>query len=154
MRYRQRDRISAKEAIIFQPERGSVKPICLLVFLLSLIGTVLAVPDAKPTSLSDAQAAIEANMRTAEGKAYDEQMGKDLMQKYLDSLRQCKRTAGGSQESFWILLKLEKDGSVKEVLLHPVTQVGSCDREALSNAKLVPPPRGDYWVGIYLNTGH
>jgi hypothetical protein len=131
-----------------------MKPICVLVFLLSLIGTVVAVADDKPTSLSDAQAAIDANMRTAEGKAYDEQMGTDLMQKYLDSLRQCKRTAGGSQESFWILIKLDKDGLAKEVLLHPVTKVGNCDREALSKAKLVPPPRGDYWVGIYLNTGH
>ena len=131
-----------------------MKPICVVVFLLSLIGTVVAVAADKPTSLSDAQAAIDANMRTAEGKTDDEQMGTDLMQKYLDSLRQCKRTAGGSQESFWILIKLDKDGLAKEVLLHPVTKVGNCDREALSKAKLVPPPRGDYWVGIYLNTGH
>lgn len=130
-----------------------MKSVCLFVFLL-LIGTALAFSDDKPTSLSDAQAAVEDNMRTAEGKAYDQQMGNDLMQKYLDNLRQCKRTAGGSQESFWILMKLDKDGWAKEVLLHPVTKVGKCDREALSNAKLVPPPRGDYWVGIYLNTGH
>ena len=68
-----------------------MKFIHLFVFLL-LVGTALAFPDDKPTSLSDAQAAIDANMRTAEGKAYDEQMGNDLMQKYLDSLRQCKRT--------------------------------------------------------------
>ncbi len=112
-----------------------MKPICLFVFVL-LIGIALAVPDDKPTSLSDAQAAIDANLRTTEGKAYDEQMGNDLMQKYLDNLRQCKRTAGGSQESFWILIKLDKDGSAKEVLLHPVTKVGNCDREALSKAKL------------------
>ncbi len=131
-----------------------MKPTCFVALLLSLVGTALTAPDNKPTSLSDAQAAIEANMRTPEGKAYDEQTGKDLMQKYLDSLRQCKRTAGGSQESFWILLKLDKDGSAKEVLLSPVTKVGSCDREILSKAKLTSPPRSDYWVGIYLNTGH
>ena len=125
-----------------------MKFIHLFVFLL-LVGTALAFPDDKPTSLSDAQAAIDANMRTAEGKAYDEQMGNDLMQKYLDSLRQCKRTAGGSQESFWILIKLDKDGSAKEVLLHPATKVGSCDREALSKAKLVPPPRSDYWSAFF-----
>jgi hypothetical protein len=131
-----------------------MKLTCILLALLSLIGTALAVADDKPTSISDARAAIEANMRTAEGKAYDEQMGEDFMQKYLDNLRQCKRTAGGSQESFWILLKLDKDGSVKQVLLSPVTKAGSCDRDALSKAKLLPPPHGDYWVGIYLNSGH
>src|ERR1700679_2622459 len=101
-----------------------MKLTCVLVYLLSLIGSALALPDDKPTSISDARAAIEANMSTAEGKDYDEQMGKDFMQKYLDNLRQCKRTAGGSQESFWILLKLANDGAAKEVLLSPVTKVG------------------------------
>jgi hypothetical protein len=39
----------------------------------------------KPTSLSDARAAVEANLRTPEGKKYDEQMGAEFVQKHLEA---------------------------------------------------------------------
>ena len=37
----------------------------------------------RPTSLSDARAAVEANMSTAAGKAYDEQFGTEFGQRHL-----------------------------------------------------------------------
>jgi hypothetical protein len=64
-----------------------------------------------------------------EGKAYDEQPGTEFVQKHLAPLRQCKQNAGDDLRSFWILLKLDKDGTVKEVLLYPATKLGTCARE-------------------------
>lgn len=122
--------------------------------LLSVLGTSLVVADDKPTSLTDARAAAEANLRAPEGKAYDEKLGKELTQKYVGTLRQCKQTAGKDLESFWMLLKLAKDGTVKEVLLHPQTKVGSCARESFIKDRFSPPPRPAYWVGVYLKMAH
>jgi hypothetical protein len=125
----------------------------IIALLLWLIPVSPAYADDKATSLSDAQAAVEANLRTPQGKAYDQQLGTEFTQKYFGTLRQCKQTAGDSQ-SFWILMKLDQDGSVKEVLLYPSTKLGICAREMLLKGKFSPPPRAAYWVSIYLNLGH
>lgn len=116
-----------------------------------LIACLLAAGVAAPsTSLPDAQAAIEANLRTSEGKAYDEKLGSELFEKHSTELKQCKQSAAGKLESFWMLLKLGKSGSVDELLLHPATPMGICVRSALLRATFSPPPRADYWVGVYL----
>lgn len=104
------------------------------------------------TSLAEARAAIEANLRTPEG--YDEKMGKEFQDKYLETRRQCKKTAGAGLESFWILLKIGPDGAVREVLLHPVMKLGSCSREEVLQGKFSRPPRADYWVGVYMKIAH
>ena len=119
-----------------------------LILLLSFI-TVARAED-KPTSLRDAQVAVEANLRTPEGKAYDEQMGKEFPQKYLGTMRQCKQSAGDDLRSFWMLMKLAQDGAVSEVLLYPSTKIGTCAREALLKGKFSPPPKPAYWVSVYM----
>lgn len=104
----------------------------------------------QPTSLEDARTAVEANLRTPEGKTYDEKLGKEFMEKHLSTMKQCKRSAGSDLESFWILMKLDKDGAVKEILLHPTTKMGACARETLLKSTFSPPPRAAYWVSVYL----
>jgi hypothetical protein len=125
---------------------------CFVGVILCLMARVKA--DEKPTSLSDAQAAVESNLRTSEGKAYDEELGKEFMEKHLATMRQCKQTAGNDLESFWILLKLDKDGAVKEVLLHPTTKMGTCAREILLKSRFSAPPRAAYWVSVYMKLTH
>jgi hypothetical protein len=126
----------------------------MVVLLLFLVGTSVVVADDKPTSVSDAREAIDANMRTTEGRAYDQQMGKEFAQKYLDTMKRCKKSAGNELESFWMLLKLDKDGVVKEILLYPTTKMGSCARETLLTGKFSAPPRPAYWVGVYMKMSH
>jgi hypothetical protein len=108
----------------------------------------------KPTSLAEARAAVEANLRTSEGKAYDEQIGKEFQQKYLAALRECKESSGGDLTSFWILMKLDEAGAVKEVLLSPTTKLGSCAREALRKGTFSAPSKPGHWVSIYLQLSH
>lgn len=121
----------------------------LLHFVL-LWSLLAAFGDEKPTSLLDARAQIEANLRTREGKAYDEVMGKDFSENHLQAIKQCKEKAGKDLESFWILLKLDRNGAVMEVLLHPTTKIGECARDTLLNARFSPPPKPGYWVGVYM----
>ena len=126
----------------------------LLLLIAALAPTWPLLADDKPTSPADAQAAVEANLRTPEGKAYDERFGKEFMEKHLATMKQCKENTGKDQESFWMLLKLDRGGAVKEVLLHPTTKMGTCAREALLKATFAPPPRPAYWVSVYMKLSH
>ena len=81
-----------------------------VVCVIFIAAALSSAADDKPTSLLDAQAAIEANLRTPEGKAFDDQMGHDFVEKHLAPLRQCKQSVGGDFTNFWMLLKLDKDG--------------------------------------------
>ena len=126
--------------------------VVMMVVLLMGGGPVWA--DDKPTSLTEARDAVEANMRTPEGKAYDEKLGKEFMEKHLSTMKQCKPGDGKGLESFWMLMKLDKDGAVKEVLLHPETKMGTCARETLLKSAFSPPPRAGYWVSVYMKLAH
>ena len=112
------------------------------------------VAEDKPTSLAEAQAAAEANVRTPEGKAYDEALGNDFLQKHVEEVRQCKPKAEGDMRSFWFLFKLEKDGSVKEILLYPETKLGECARQSLMKDRFPSPPREAYWASLYFKISH
>ncbi|HEY6945677.1 MAG TPA: hypothetical protein VI431_11100 [Candidatus Acidoferrum sp.] len=123
-----------------------------MVLLLMGSGRVLA--DDKPTSLADARNAVETNLRTPEGRAYDERLGKEFIEKHLATMKQCKPSDGKGLDSFWILMKLDKDGTVREVLLHPETKMGTCARETLLKSAFSPPPRPGYWVSVYMKLVH
>lgn len=117
-----------------------------------LLWTLIAAES--PTSLSEAQRSIEANLKTSEGKGFDERMGNEFVQKHMDSLRGCKSAAAGDFRSFWILLKLNSDGSAKEVLFYPDTKINACAHDGLLKEKYLAPPHPDYWVGIYFKISH
>lgn len=133
--------------------RGAAARLCLLAFLFSM-ATSVAYSHDKDTSLADARAAVEANLRTSEGKAYDEEIGKEFQEKYAAVMRECKKSAGGELASFWILMKVDRAGAVKEVLLSPATKLGSCARDALLKGTFSAPPKPGHWVSIYLQLGH
>jgi hypothetical protein len=118
------------------------------------LATASARADDKPTSLSDARAAVDANLKTPEGKDFDERLGKDFFEKHMEPLRQCKQSAGNDLASFWILLKLDKDGAAREVLFYPTTRLGTCARDPLLKDRFLPPPRPGYWVSVYLKISH
>lgn len=131
-----------------------MKTIRTVVLVLALIGAATLRADDKPTNLADARTAVEANLKNPEGKAYDEKLGKEFMEKHLATMKQCKQSAGSDLESFWILMKLDKDGAVKEVLLHPATKLGACAREPLLKSAFSPPPKPAYWVSVYMKITH
>lgn len=125
----------------------------LLVIALMFVAAAIFADD-KPTSLEDARTAVEANLKTPEGKAYDEKLGKEFADKHLSTMKRCKQSAGGDLASFWILMKLDKNGAVEEVLLHPATKMAVCARETLLKSTFSPPPRAAYWVSVYMKLTH
>ena len=122
----------------------------MVVTLFVAAGVMVSAQD-QPTGLKDARAAVEANMTNAAGKTYDEQFGTEFGQKHLGPLRQCKQSDGSDLTSFWMLFKLDKDGSVREMLLYPDTKLGLCARKSLAKDRFATlPPRTDYWVSVYM----
>jgi hypothetical protein len=108
----------------------------------------------KPTSIAAAASAVEANMKTREGKAYDEQFGKEFGKKYQALMKDCKEKAGADTRSFDMLVRIEKDGSVKEVLLFPPTKISQCLREPLLKDAFSSPPKPAHWVDIHMTVRH
>jgi hypothetical protein len=108
----------------------------------------LSGPKDAPTSLAEARASIEANLSTAEGKAYEEKLGGEFVTRHLQTLKSCKQDAG-RQESL-VSAQGGKDGTVKEVLLHPATALGECARPTVLGSRFSAPPRPAWWVGVYL----
>jgi hypothetical protein len=109
------------------------------------------VADDKPTPIATAAAAVEANMKTSEGRAYDAQIGKELTNKYPPVMKVCKEKANGEGRGFDMLVRVEKDGAVGEILLYPSTKVGQCLREAMLKDTFSPPPTPAHWVDIHLD---
>jgi hypothetical protein len=114
------------------------------------LGAHAALSEDKNTSLADARGPVESNLSTPEGKAFDQQMEIEFVTKHLGPLRQCKQTASDDLRSFWILLKLNKDGTASGILLYPETKLATCARAALFRDTFLPPPRPAYWVSVYM----
>jgi hypothetical protein len=121
-----------------------------LLLAVTLACAQFAIAGDQPTSLNEARAAVEANIKSSEGKAFDEKLGTEFVARHLDPLRRCKQEAAGDFRSFWILLKLEKDGAVREVLFYPETKLAACARGPILNNRFLSPPRPEYWVSVYL----
>ncbi len=118
------------------------------------VGALLVAAEDKPTSIAAAAAAVEANMKTRAGKAYDAQFGREFGEKYAGVMKQCKDKAGGDARSFDLLVRVEKDGSVKEILLYPPTKISRCLRETLLKDSFSAPPHPAHWVDIHMIIGH
>jgi hypothetical protein len=135
------------------PRRPCCKILITWILVALCAGPYLDLAAEPHTKLSDAKPAVESNLRTSEGKKYDEQLGNEFMKAHLSEVRSCKQRAGADLRSFWILMNLEKTGSVHEVLLYPDTVLGECTRDLLMKDRFSPPPRPEYWVSVYMQIG-
>ena len=106
--------------------------------------------------LAAAVAEVDANLKAAVGKQYDETIGHEFSAKYLSSVRQCKQStsSGKNPSSFDILLKLDTNGKVISALVDPETPLAVCSRTALMDQSFSPPTHADYWVNIHMQFKH
>ena len=127
--------------------------ISLLVITLGFLAAATFADD-KPTSLGDARAAVEANLKTPEGKTYDEKLEKEFVDKHLGAMKQCKQGAGSDLENLDTDETRQRRRRQGSPLLHPATKMGTCAREALLKSTFSPPPRAAYWVSVYMKLTH
>ena len=127
-----------------------MRQFCKYFFFSIIAAAQIAAGEGSSASLSEARAAVEANLRTPDGKKYDEQFGSEFVQEHIAVIRNCKQSVGDEKRSFWMLLYLDKEGQVQAVLTYPDTKLGICARDSLLRDKFLPPPHPAYWVSIYL----
>jgi hypothetical protein len=130
-----------------------VKKICptLLTFFAACIVCTSLSFTADKKQLSDALAAVDANLKTSAGKQYDEKIGEEFPAKYIPNIRQCKQSnPATSFDPFDIFLRLNSEGKVEEALAYPETALAICTRTALQSGQFSAPPHGEYWINIHL----
>jgi hypothetical protein len=122
--------------------------------VLLLLGSICLAADKK--QLEAAVAAVDANLKTAAGKQYDDRLGKEFPDKYWSSVKQCKESlpAGTNLKPFDLFLKLNAEGKVQVALVYPETAFANCTRAALLTGKFSDPPHDDYWINIHLELKH
>jgi hypothetical protein len=69
-------------------------------------------------------------------------------------LKLCKEKAEGDTRSSDMLVNVDKDGAVKEVLLHSETKISHCLRETMLKDTFSLPPKPAYWVDIHIDVKH
>lgn len=135
----------------------TANPRSILATLLTvLIGLASMCSAADKKQLEAALAAVNANLKTAAGKQYDELIGKEFPEKCWSDVRRCKQSlpAGTPTDPFDMFLKLNTDGKVQEVLVYPETQFAGCIRNALLAGKFSNPPHDAYWINIHMELKH
>jgi hypothetical protein len=134
------------------PEKR-VKKICstvLALFCVCIVCAPLSFATGKK-QLSDALAAVDANLKTPAGKQYDEKIAQEFPAKYISNVRQCKQSnPATSFDPFDIFLRLNSEGKVQEALAYPETALAACTRTALQSGQFSAPPHGEYWINIHL----
>jgi len=125
----------------------------LFTFLMTVVALASFCTAADKKKLSDALAAVDANLKTSAGKKYDESLGGEFSAKYISSLKQCKQSmpTGANADPFDMFLKLDGKGKVQEVLVYPESQLAVCARNALLEGQFIAPPHNDYWVNVHMN---
>jgi hypothetical protein len=122
-----------------------------MIVLLALASLVAFASDKK--ELKDAVAAVDANVKTPEGKKYEGTLNSDL-QRYMPTLRQCMKTENNKPADFDMFLRLGKEGKTDNVLIYPETPMAKCSQTALQNSRFTSPPRPEYWVNIHMQFKH
>ena len=127
--------------------------VAVLLALVSLVADGVSV-DKK--QLEAALAAVEANLKTPAGKQYDQQLGKEFMDRYLPALKACKQglPAGTKMDSFEMFMKIKSSGQVADVLVYPESQFAGCARTRLLSGRFSTPPRDDSWVNVHMQMKH
>ena len=83
-----------------------MRPRIVLPMLLCLAALCSAV-DRK--QFADAIAAVDANLKTPAGKQYEAKFGQEFSDKYMSSMRECKKSVG-ELANFDMFIRLKADG--------------------------------------------
>lgn len=102
----------------------------------------------------DAVTVAKANLRTAQGRTYDQLLSKHferangpVMQSCFAAVKEPDTTA------FEMVFRVAKSGTVKSVLVWPETNISTCFRDALKGKAFPAPPADDYLAYMEMRFG-
>ena len=103
--------------------------------------------------LAEAQAAAEANLRTAAGKEYDQKVAAAFEARYSDAVGSCVAKETAKPAKFDLLMQIGANGLMQRIFSSPQTPVGDCMVRTLTARMLTEPPKALYWVKISMDFG-
>jgi hypothetical protein len=99
--------------------------------------------------LVPALSAADENVRTPEGRTFDEQIAQTFTTNYSDALTACLKSTGeASLTPFELVLQLGKDGKVEKALVTSPSDTSLCLEAKVQKGVFPVPPRPSYWVKI------
>jgi len=125
-----------------------------LAIALSLLAPLASAAEPAAGPDADFAAALgeaEANVKTPEGKRYDETFGSSFAQKERPVLVKCTKGLGESDlAGFDLVARVSDTGKLETVLVHPPTKVAECLRKGMATHGYPGPPRAHYWVHVQM----
>ena len=117
-----------------------------------VIASLLGASSSAQSTFKSATRAVQRNMNTEAGKAYDDAFGKEFARQNASSMQRCTRDAAAEDlASFEILARVSVNGRLEKVLVKPLTAVARCIRGAVSTERFPKPPAPHYWVRVHMS---
>jgi len=105
----------------------------------------------KLTDFADAMKAANDNLKTTEGKLYDDAVGRRAGKWLVQEISHCIAGLDSADlRPFTVVIRVGISGKAEEVLCEPMTKVASCLESGFSAAFYPKPPGGSWWVKIDL----
>lgn len=102
----------------------------------------------RKSALNRISSAVEASLKTPQGKAYDMTIGKEFGQGFASVMGDCVKRAGDDLQDFTLYLQIGANGKVGAVVPIPATIVNACLAPKLYATTFSVPPEPAYWVRI------
>lgn len=101
--------------------------------------------------IEDALNRADENVKTAEGRKFDGEIGKTFAANYSTVVSDCLKRSGETVLfPFDLALRLGKDGSVEQIYSSVTSRVSLCVKPEVQKGRFPVPPRESYWVKISL----
>jgi hypothetical protein len=118
---------------------------------LSLLLPLAASAGDEPTPFDTALDEAKRNAKRAGGEAFEASVGKEFGKAHGAKISACaKRVSKPDLGNFDLLVKLSLSGHVEEALVRPETNLATCLRDGMKDARLPAPETPHYWAHIGL----
>jgi hypothetical protein len=117
-----------------------------------MMASFLCAPSFAQSTFKSATRAVEQNMKSEAGKAYDQTFGEEFARQNASSMQRCTQDAAAEDlASFDILTRVSVNGRPENVLVEPKTTVARCVQRAVRRQRFPKPPAPHYWVRVHMS---
>ena len=122
---------------------------CLAMVVATMLLTGRSASVAAEGRLAAAEGAAKATAATAEGKKYEDEVGRAFGRDQGKSIQGCaKEIQRPDLADFNVFLRVTAAGEVEEALVKPSTNLAVCLQGKLKAWKVGTPPQPDQWVNV------
>src|SRR5262249_51624372 len=111
------------------------------IFMLPIVG--------RPHGYALAQREAVLNLRDPGDQPYFNLVNRQFGEEFRDALKHCRWDVNETRGATF-LYRLDAFGGAVESMVYPVSDFSECMQPVVSSYRFPPPPKADYWVGIFI----